>query len=426
MSDSVAVRWVRHPEDGPGARLVHVNTSANGGGVAELLTNVTEHDAGLRQPGGWAVLSAPGEFFAFTKALHHLFHGRGDPGAVDTGEPLYREVLRAARPLLGAVLRPTDTVVLHDPQTLGLAPWLRTHVHAVYWHCHIGGVHDALGIKPHLWELFDEDLRAVDAVLVTEKEYLAGAPVREVRLVHPAVDPGAPKNVPLTEAQVAAHLRAIGLDADGSTEGPAGRVRQEGALPADAPLVLQVARWDPLKGMEDVLRVAARFGPRVHVVLAGPDPTEVLDDPEGREQLASVEQQYRGLPRAVRARVHLVALSSRDRELNALRVNALQRRADVVLQRSLEEGFGLTVTEAMLKGRAVVATRTGGIPRQIEHGVTGFLVDPGDDDGVVRHVADLVADPGLRDAVGSAASRSVREQYLIDRLAGDYRALVHD
>jgi trehalose synthase len=418
-----SVRWVRQPADGAGARVIHVNTSARGGGVAEILENVTRHDRARSRRSGWVVIDAPDEFFAFTKGLHHLFHGRGDPALLDEGVRVYREVLAQVPALLERVIRPDDIVVLHDPQTLGLATWAARHARRTYWHCHIGSLTDPAGVKSALWQFFADDLHAVDAVLVTEPAYLAGAPVLRVRVVHPAIDPDAPKNTTMDDTEVARHLRAIGTDDTTSTVGPAGRVWQDDALPGDSPMVLQVSRWDPLKGMGDVLRTAAHLDPRTHVVLAGPDPTEVLDDPEGTAQLKETLQQLSALPEPVRSRVHLVALSAHDRDLNALRVNALQRRADVVVQRSLEEGVGLTVTEAMFKAKPVVASRTGGIPRQIDDRVSGLLVDPGDDDTFVAAVNELVADAQLRADIGAAAESSVRGSYLIDRLAGDYDVL---
>lgn len=419
------VRWVRRPAAGAGARVIHVNTSARGGGVAEILESVTRNDLTRSRRSGWVVIDAPDEFFTFTKGLHHLFHGRGDPAVLTAGAEVYRRVLARVPALLESEIRPDDIVVLHDPQTLGLAAWAAQYARRVYWHCHIGSLGDPAGVKRALWDFFAPDLGAVDAVLVTEPRYLAGAPIARVRVVRPAIDPDSPKNSTMDGAEVARHLQALGTEDAISTVGPAGRVWQDGPLPDGAPMVLQVSRWDPLKGMGDVLRAAAHLDPRAHVVLAGPDPAEVLDDPEGMVQLKETLQHLRSLPEPVRSRVHLIALSAHDRELNALRVNALQRRADVVVQRSLEEGFGLTVTEAMFKGKPVVASRTGGIPRQIDDRVSGLLVEPGDDGAFVAAVNELVADEPLRADIGAAAESTVRGSYLIDRLAADYDLLRH-
>jgi trehalose synthase len=195
---------------------------------------------------------------------------------------------------------------------------------------------------------------------------------------------------------VTAVLRAGGLAADHHhpsravferLDGSTGRVPraahmiEENALGLDTPTVAQVSRWDRLK---DPLGVLSAFVEHVradedpHLVLAGPDVTAVADDPEGAEVLAEVETAWRELPRAARRRVHLALLPMDDPDENAVTVNALQRRADVVVQKSIAEGFGLTVAEAMWKGRPVVASAVGGIQDQIEDGITGLLVAPHD------------------------------------------------
>jgi trehalose synthase len=414
---------MRKPAEGAGRRLIHINTSDRGGGVAEIIENVTRHDEAHDLRSGWIVIDAPDEFFAVTKGLHHLFHGRGDTTLLREGAHIYREVLHEVSVALELEIRQDDILVLHDPQTLGLAAWAARRGRPVYWHCHIGTLRKSVSIKEALWEFFANDLRAVEAVLVAEPGFLQGAPISRTLIVHPAIDPDAPKNVSMGSVDIEEHLQSIGAKLATDAVGPAGRIWQEGPLPAHVPVVLQVSRWDPLKGIRDVLRVIEDLDPRVHVVVAGPDPGEVLDDPEGVEQLEEALRQLRALPAQVRGRVHLIALSAQDRDLNALRVNALQRRADVVVQRSVEEGFGLTVTEAMFKAKPVVATRTGGIPRQIDDRFNGRLVEPNDDEAFIRAVNELVADARLRAEVGAAAEQSVREGYLIDRLVRNYDML---
>lgn len=423
MTSSAGVRWMSKPGEGVGRRLIHINTSDRGGGVAEILNNVTRHDESRDFQSGWIVVDAPDDFYTVTKGLHHLFHGYGDTAVLSEGARIYRDVLHEVSRLLESEIRQDDILVLHDPQTLGLAVWAAQRGVPVYWHCHIGTIRSPAHVTDALWDFFAHDLRAVDAALVTEPRFLQGAQISRVLIVHPAIDPDAPKNVPLDTADVAEYLQTIGTNATTSTVGPAGRVWQDGPVPVDAPVVLQVSRWDPLKGIRDVLRVVERLDSRAHVVVAGPDPAEVLDDPEGVDQLNEALQQLRALPAQVRGRVHLIALSAQDRDLNALRVNALQRRADVIVQRSVEEGFGLTVTEVMFKAKPVVATRTGGIPRQIEDRFNGLLVEPGDDEAFIVAVNELVTDAKLRAELGAAAESSVRKGYLIDRLIRDYDLL---
>jgi trehalose synthase len=237
---------------------------------------------------------------------------------------------------------------------------------------------------------------------------------------------------------VAAVLRAAGLAADhhhrsravferldgtvGRVEAEAQRV-EEHQLALDVPLLVQVSRWDRLK---DPLGVLAAFSEHIHgeddphLMLAGPDVTAVADDPEGQGAFAEVDAAWAALPRRIRRRVHLVLLPMADSDENAVIVNALQRRADVVAQKSLAEGFGLTVAEAMWKGRPVVASQIGGIREQIEDGRTGFLVDPGDLRTFGERVSRLLGDPRGAERMGEAAQTRVRELFLGPRHLGQY------
>ncbi len=202
---------------------------------------------------------------------------------------------------------------------------------------------------------------------------------------------------------------------------------EERQLRLDVPLLAQVSRWDRLK---DPLGVLASFAEHVraddepHLLLAGPDVTAVADDPEGQEVFAQVEAAWSELPRRVRRRVHLALLPMADVDENAVIVNAVQRRADVVAQKSLAEGFGLTVSEAMWKGRPVVASQIGGIREQIEDGVTGFLVDPLDLRAFGERVSELLDDPHGAERMGAAAQTRVRELFLGPRHLGQYVELL--
>jgi trehalose synthase len=179
--------------------------------------------------------------------------------------------------------------------------------------------------------------------------------------------------------------------------------------------VVQVSRWDRLKDPLGVMQAFAEHVPtdsRAHLALAGPDVEAVADDPEGAEVLAEVTAAWQDLPTEVRRRVHLLGLPMDDADENAAIVNALQRRSDVVVQKSLAEGFGLTVSEAMWKGRPVVASAVGGIQDQIEDERTGYLVDPRDLDAFGRRVAALLDDPPTAERIGGAAQARVRDHFL--------------
>jgi trehalose synthase len=264
-----------------------------------------------------------------------------------------------------------------------------------------------------------------------------------VAFISPTIDPFSPKNQDLDDATVRSILTATGL-----RRGSVGRVRPEfmrmdgsvatvrahvrtdgGRLPhVGDPVVLQVSRWDELKDPVGLIDAFARHvAPRTaaHLVYAGPEVAAVSDDPEGAQVLDRARAARRALPPDVRERVHLALLPMADPEENAAIVNALQRRADVVVQKSLAEGFGLTVAEAMWKARPVVASALGGIQDQIEDGVSGVLLaDPRDGAAFGRAVRGILDNPAAAQALGHAARERVREHFLSDRSLIDYLALL--
>lgn len=418
---TAGLRWHRKPATREKPWVVHVNTTATGGGVAELLEVLTVDEPDSPYESGWLLLEAPAEFFQFTKNLHHLFHGGGNPSLLQIGSATaYREVFLVPFNHVLSSLLPGDTVVLHDAQTLGLARSLTPFGVRIVWHCHVGSAEDGPG-KAALWSFFAPDLAKVDVIAVTRREYLSGAGVDvKIREVSPAIDPRAPKNRALPDSTQKELLDGLGLHGSGGK--PVGyRLWQEEPLPQDASVVLQVSRWDPLKDMVGVLGCTHALPIETHLILCGPDPDEIPDDPEGEGQLQLVLDARSRLEPHLRRRVHVLALSLQDNTLNALRVNALQRRADVVVQKSIQEGFGLTATEAMHKGKPVVATRVGGMIAQIQDGQNGILTDPADSEEFSNAVRKLIDNPGIRTAIGQAAACSVREQYLMPRLVDDYR-----
>jgi trehalose synthase len=414
--------WECEPRSGE-PRLLHVNATAAGGGVAELLRGLVRGQRAAGVNAGWAVIGGTAGFYDVTKYLHHLLHGRADPARLADPEPLrtYREVLVPQAAWFDGELGPGDVVVLHDPQTLGLAPALRATGARVVWHCHVGAVVGPERGPGAVWRELAAELAAVHAVVTTRPEFAPPAvPVADRVVAPPAVDPAAAKNRELTASEVAAQLDAIGLTAATGTPGGLAQVTQDAPVPPGAAVVLQVSRWDPLKDMPAVLRTVESLPPDVHVVLAGADPTEIPDDREAPAVFAEVLEALAGLSPRGRARAHLVSISQRSPEAGALLVNALQRRADVVVQKSLEEGFGLTVTEAMLKGRAVVASDVGGLRTQITHGHDGVLVDPADHAQLVAVLRALLDDPARRAAMGARARASVLARHTMDRLVADY------
>ncbi|WP_084734689.1 glycosyltransferase [Actinophytocola xinjiangensis] len=398
-----------------GARVWHVSSTATGGGVAELLWSSIAHQRALGLPAGWLVADAEPEFFHLTKRIHHGLHGRATTPFTAADDRLYRAVTARTATALAEHVRAGDVVLLHDPQTAGMAPHLLDAGVRVAWRCHVG-TRSATEWAEATWEFLRPHLVAVPRFVFTVADfappYLDSS---RVAVMTPSIDPDTAKNRELTPRQCDELLASVGLLGSG-----AGTI-QDRPLPPEVPLVTQVSRWDPLKDMVGVLRAFAdHVPPPAHLLLAGPDPADVLDDPEGAAMFAQVRAAREALAPPLRERVHLTVLSLADMAANGLVVNAIQRRSTVVVQKSLQEGFGLTVTEAMWKARPIVASAVGGLLAQIADREQGLLVDPLDLPAFGAAVNELLNDPSLAASLGSAARRACAEKFLVTRELLDY------
>jgi trehalose synthase len=415
-------------------RLINVNSTAEGGGVAEMLHVIAGYTLGVGLDSRWSVIDASAEFFALTKRLHNnLYGGPGDGGPLgDTERRYYLDALRPEAEAFAAGLRPGDVVVLHDHQVLGLAAAARRAGARVVWRCHVG-TDTANEWTERGWAFLRPMVEAsAEAVVVSRRRFAPPwADPTRVAVIQPSIDPFAVKNQDLAAGAAAAIVARAGIVGPAAgvptfkrEDGTAARVtraceivREHDPPPADAPLVVQVSRWDPMKDMAGVMEAYAEgvLGSRgAHLVLAGPAVEGVADDPEAAEVFDDCLKVWQSLPAAARRRVHLVCVPMDDVEENAAIVNALQRHAAVVTQKSLAEGFGLTVTEAMYKRRPVVASDVGGIADQIDDGVEGFLVDPHDQGAFAARVAALLADPELAARMGDAGRRRAVRSFLAD------------
>jgi len=425
-----------------GRTLWHINSTAAGGGVAELLRSCL----GYLRNGGidtrWLVFQGDRRFFEITKRIHNRLHGddRGD-GALGATERRHLDTVSARNlAVVARFVRSGDVVIVHDPQPIGLLPGLARLGATVIWTCHVG-TDTPNDIATSTWEFLRPDLLGAHAVTFTRAAYVwSGLERIPIALIPPCIDPLSLKNVNLEPARREAILAAAGL-LEPSAPGEATFTRSDGALahvngradvveanriPAGAPIALQVSRWDHLKDPVGVLEGFAKIVGEVdaHLVLAGPAPGSVADDPQAGDALAEVRAAWVRAAAPVRARVHLASLPAEDIEENAVIVNALQRRAAVVVQKSLAEGFGLTVTEAMWKARPVVASRIGGIRDQLEDGVNGRSVDPLDLTAFGDAVASLLDEPDLARRYGAAARERVRGRYLPPTYLGAYLELI--
>jgi trehalose synthase len=425
-----------------------VSSTSVGGGVAEMLHVLLGYAHDLQVPIRWGVITGDAEFFTVTKRLHNQIHGDGTGGPLRAEEAShYATVLAGNAVELLDQVRPGDLVLLHDPQTAGLAPALASAGARVAWRCHIGldweneATDDA-------WSFLRPYLKAAGMRVFSRREYVPGwIPDQSVAIIPPSIDPFAPKNQPLDDDTVLAILARIGvLDTvsanTGSAAAGSASTVPPGAGPAftrgdgspgtvsgaaevtceelpgpDDPVVVQVSRWDRLKDMPGVMHGFASYaasGGAGYLLLVGPAVAGVSDDPEGAAVFADCLLQWRALPAAVRRRILLVTLPLEDADENAVMVNALQRHAAVIVQKSLAEGFGLTVAEGMWKARPVIGSAVGGIIDQIADGTGILLPDPRDLGAFAAAIRQLLADPGEAAAMGKAAQVHVGEHYVGD------------
>jgi len=448
-----AVAKVREMAESRRARLEgrvvwNVNSTATGGGVAEMLRSLLPYVRGVAIDSRWLVIDGTPEFFRITKRLHHALHGSqgdgSDLGGAEKG--LYEAVLRANSDEISALVRPRDVVILHDPQTAGLAPRLVKAGAIVIWRCHVG-TDTASEEVENAWHFLAPYLTHVAAIVFSRRQYI---PSRfdsdRTFVIAPSIDPFSAKNQDLGDDAVRAILVHAGL-----VEGPAGEasaafdrgdgspgrvdrgadVIRLGRAPAwETRLVVQVSRWDPLKDPIGVIEgflhyTRAGKDTETELVLAGPNVRAIEDDPEAVATLDAVVARWRKLPHEVRSRVELASLPTADLEENGAIVNALQRHAAVVVQKSLHEGFGLTVTEAMWKARPIVASAVGGIQDQIVSGEHGLLLDdPEDAESFASLLNVVLSDEDYAAKLGEQARERVRTEYLPIRHLRQYAELL--
>jgi trehalose synthase len=417
-----------------GRSVWNVNSTAVGGGVAEMLASLTGYAQDLGIDTRWLVINGDADFYAITKRLHNWLHGSpGDGGGL--GEPEgahYREVLAANAEQLLAEIQPGDLVLLHDPQTAGLAPALSQAGRAVVWRCHIG-TEECNNFTTAGWEFLRPHLRWAQRYVFSRREYVPPwLPADRVAIIPPSIDPFSAKNQELDAATVRSILATMGVLDDRTPripgrflrgDGTSGQVLRaatvvgEGRPRSTDPLIVQVSRWDRLKDMSGVLSgFAAHVAPfgEEYLALAGPVTDGVGDDPEAAAVYADCLDQWQRLPADIRRRVLLLTLPLDDIDENAAMVNALQRHATVIVQKSLAEGFGLTVAEAMWKGRPVVASAVGGIRDQLADGTGILLTNPTELAELGSATRLLLERRALAEQMGARARAHVRDRFLGD------------
>ncbi|HEX8939231.1 MAG TPA: glycosyltransferase [Candidatus Limnocylindrales bacterium] len=370
-----------------GARVLHVNATRFGGGVAEILPTLTALmiDAGLQAE--WRVIPGDEAFFNVTKRIHNGLQGM-DVGWDDEAARTFEA---ANRRFAEAFEGDYDYVVIHDPQPAALRTLVPSAGGRWTWRCHI----DLTTAHPSVWGFLRPFVEAYDAAIFTLPDYVQpDLDLATLAFVPPSIDPLSPKNLGLEAHLVDDVVYRLGLD-------------------PHRPLLLQVSRFDPWKdptGVIDAYRAVKREIPEVQLALLG---SMATDDPEGWKI-------YKDVLRYAGRDEDLLIATNLD-GVGALEINAFQRASEVVLQKSIREGFGLTVSEALWKGVPVVGGRVGGIPMQIGDDVGGRLVDSAE--AAAAACLELVQDPALRHHLGVAGRERVRRHFLSTRNLRDYLAL---
>ncbi len=370
-----------------GARVLHINSTAYGGGVAEILYNLVPLMRDLGLAAEWRVIEGDQEFFEVTKFMHNSLQGMEIP----TTAPMREKYLQVVEENASRFEGDYDFVVVHDPQPCAILSFLeerRLRKGRWVWRCHI----DTTVAQEDAWEFLLPFINLYDAAVFTKEDYIK-TPLKVGRLafIPPSIDPLSPKNQIPSERTVREIMAEYGVD-------------------RERPLLVQVSRFDPWKdplGVVDAYRMVKEGFPGVQLAFLA---SMASDDPEGWHYYELMNR-YRGDD----PDIHLL---SNLQGVGNLEVSSFQAAASVVLQKSLREGFGLTVTEAMWKRKPVVAGGVGGILLQIDDGINGFLVDSVKQ--CAERVKGLLADPGLREEIGARAHRKVLERFLITRHLRDY------
>lgn len=426
-----------------------VNSAREGGGVAEMMPKLVAllRETGIRTE--WLVIRPKEEkFFALTKRLHNLLHGTGNPDLTGAERQLYRRVSRQLADEVAPMVGPDDVLAVHDPQPAGVGAFLKRDLDVpAVWRCHVG-LDEHTPETRAAWSFLEEWVTAYDRAAFTLPAYAPSFLEDRLETVRPGIDPLSHKNRELSVHKLAGICTNASLVATAHPavsppfEHPALRLQHDGSFaPAVQPeglgllfrpVVTQISRWDRLKGFEPLLEGFVRLKRRLgtgrgdrddrhrlrlelaRLVLAGPDPDAIADDPESREVFESLRARWLELEPALQRDVALIRLPMESRKINALMVNVLQRSSVAVVQNSLREGFGLTVTEAMWKGVPVVGSRAAGIAAQIEDGRTGRLVDdPRDPEQVADRIDEMLESEKRADAWATNARRRVANEHLV-------------
>jgi trehalose synthase len=374
-----------------GARILHINATAFGGGVAEILHTLIPlmNDCGLDVD--WKVIEAPSEFFDLTKRMHNALQGKEDILS-QKDRSLFESVAKENARFIEA--SEYDIVVIHDPQPVGLPLFADFGNSRLVWRCHI----DTSSPNPIFWEYLNSFLTSYDAGIFTLKSYAKeGIPIGEIYEIAPSIDPLSNKNRDLSDVELTNAVKKLGVD-----------IRR--------PIITQVSRFDPWKdpmGVVDVYRGLKKKFEGLQLLMIG---SMASDDPEGWKIYEDLLR-YIGMD-------YDVKILSNFQGIGDIEVNASQRLSDVVIQKSLREGFALTMSEAMWKRTPVVGGNVGGIPLQVHHGVNGYLVNSVDE--AIEYTGKILENPLMAEEMGNKGYEIARRDFLSTRHLYQYLQLFLD
>lgn len=368
-------------------RIFYLNSTFVGGGVAEILSHIIPMMNEIGVDAGWRILHGDSTFFGVTKKIHNALQS-GNVTLTDVERKTY---IKSNEQFSKFTHITHDCVLIQDPQPLPLIrfytkrqPWI--------WRCHI----DIADPNPDVWKFIKLNLLRYDLVVVSSDIYKRADLPIEQRVIPPAIDPINVKNMELSDSEVAEIIKDLNI-------------------PTDKPVITQVSRMDPWKDPEGVLDVFLKVREKIDCrLLFCYD--YATDDPEGVKIYSQVSEKAKELTEKGDV---IFVLGNND-----YIVNAVQRFSSVLLQKSLREGFGLTVTEGLWKGKPVVGSKVGGIPMQIRDNYNGYLVEPTDVQGFADRIIEILSNPKKAEKLGKAAKESVREKFLITRLLEDHLDLI--
>jgi len=366
-----------------GRRIVTVNSTAVGGGVAEILNRLVPLSREMGVDIHWDVMKGGEDFFGVTKRIHNALHGKAETFTAHDYE-VFRETTQRN---LTEMDLDADVVFIHDPQPAGLIDARRPRRGRWVWRCHI----DVSAPQPDIWEFLVAAVAKYDAAVFSAPQFCTNLPIPQV-MITPSIDPLSDKNRELSDDEVDVILERL-------------------HVPRDKPIVTQVSRFDRLKdpvGVIAAFRLARQYVD-CRLVLAGGSAT---DDPEGAEVLAAVHEAANGDPD-----IHVLELPPTAN----IEINAIQRASALILQKSLKEGFGLTVSEALWKGKPVIAGAVGGIPLQITHRYSGILTHTVQ--GTAFWIKQLLNTPEYARRLGENGREHVRTNFLLTRHLREYLLL---